>query len=840
MSSKTKIGASSAMEISNGVRPSLKKKKTKTFTGCATCRLRKIKCDLGKPFCERCKRSGLVCAGYTIQLCWFRPIQFDKYGYQIRFGDDDEENVQKGFQRRNVEFVKYEREYQTYEEMDRDLGMLHSPNYALIEDQQTWFQGPFGVFEGLKNIPNDLMNKRKKIKRGKYAKQRMEIVQVNLNERRQKSTPSDTRNTSNHSTPMSYDSFANGNAANGTIDQGHKNDDNLFSNDRFNHEWLSNELRFDALLSATAVSASIDQNKLFTDLLYPIPSNVNGSSGHENPGVINGLALPYDETDGGLQFSAYEREVFNVLRPQAHMAEQEETRANSDTTIRTPDEIIIETAESKMPEDAIKIIETPVLTPELRASLNIPTNGIQVTSLTRFLLDYYFNHVADLMTVVMFPRNPWKTIYFPRAVLALGDLAARGKSSKSRMSLLNALLAVVCFNLQSKYEKGSTEMKFFLDLGIQFRTQATAFLKKMLQSGINASKMQDERYKDVIVAMLSMNTIDVVWGTMADCQYHLSLCGEFIAQRMAIRPQLSNKAKSLHRIYSFLRLIQDSTSFQNLENINEEQKNKYLDMLEHSNANRTCKGEFQEVIYPDDGTIGIVFVKSDTAVTRYEPNFINCNISTTEKGTKLLLTEAMYGITNSLILFFSEAVKLLKLKLYLEKNGDPKDNLRFKNVCTTFEKRLIEWQPEWILKDDEGNFFTDFHEGLHHQIHSMHNALIVYYFTLIRELGDIFLQKHCTDCISHLESLLELSKDKNVKIHSMFFQGFIAGCSATDTRLQSRFREWAVKFVKLSGIGSYWGARQIMFEVWRRRKNAEPNDNWLSVHRDWEMNVMLS
>ena len=51
-------------------------RRSKTFTGCFTCRSRKIKCDLTKPQCEKCTRAGLICAGYDIKLRWSDPIQY--------------------------------------------------------------------------------------------------------------------------------------------------------------------------------------------------------------------------------------------------------------------------------------------------------------------------------------------------------------------------------------------------------------------------------------------------------------------------------------------------------------------------------------------------------------------------------------------------------------------------------------------------------------------------------------------------------------------------------------------------------------------------------------------
>ncbi|KAF9891862.1 hypothetical protein FE257_003347 [Aspergillus nanangensis] len=46
------------------------KPRTKTFTGCWTCRKRHVKCDEQRPECLRCRRSGRLCQGYSVRLEW--------------------------------------------------------------------------------------------------------------------------------------------------------------------------------------------------------------------------------------------------------------------------------------------------------------------------------------------------------------------------------------------------------------------------------------------------------------------------------------------------------------------------------------------------------------------------------------------------------------------------------------------------------------------------------------------------------------------------------------------------------------------------------------------------
>ncbi|KAJ5384091.1 Protein of unknown function DUF3468 [Penicillium concentricum] len=48
------------------------KPRTKTFTGCWTCRDRRVKCDEEYPYCQRCQQHGWTCKGYDLRLGWSR------------------------------------------------------------------------------------------------------------------------------------------------------------------------------------------------------------------------------------------------------------------------------------------------------------------------------------------------------------------------------------------------------------------------------------------------------------------------------------------------------------------------------------------------------------------------------------------------------------------------------------------------------------------------------------------------------------------------------------------------------------------------------------------------
>ncbi|KAF5228686.1 hypothetical protein FAUST_10916 [Fusarium austroamericanum] len=70
---------------------SAKIERTRTFTGCRTCRSRHAKCDEAQPKCGTCQRLGLICGGYGAKLFWIaddavRPeLQQSHRGSEYRY-----------------------------------------------------------------------------------------------------------------------------------------------------------------------------------------------------------------------------------------------------------------------------------------------------------------------------------------------------------------------------------------------------------------------------------------------------------------------------------------------------------------------------------------------------------------------------------------------------------------------------------------------------------------------------------------------------------------------------------------------------------------------------------
>ncbi|ODV83425.1 hypothetical protein CANARDRAFT_181313, partial [[Candida] arabinofermentans NRRL YB-2248] len=871
-------------------------KRTKSFTGCYTCRRRKIACDLQRPSCKKCQKSGFVCEGYEVKLRWSQPILFDIYGYQLRSRPNQETEY---CQRRSIDFVKYPKsqQYELYDEMDTHLSKLHNQHIPKLSDTPRML-GPFGVFRGSKDRRSAMKRKNK---------QNVEPIKE-IKDKRE---------------PKKLDS---------TISSG--------------NEWLSIELIDAALLTASALNGDTHFLDMFRpDPLYPI----NGSG--SNLGITQGGTISNDNdafaygnlgnnNNNKSQFwgGQYSQNQQQQQQQQPSMNRSKTSQqplqridppipahldnttgqspsipldSESDTSkfSRTDKEISNNTINihagngARMPKTIMEIKETTPLPRSLAIDkFGIPITSLQVHPTTRYLLNYYIEDVADMMTVIPLPKNPWKFIYFPRAIMAVGELASLGKTSNAKNCLLNALLAVSAFNLQSKFTRGSDEMKYYVDLGIQLRQQATNFLNKCLEEDI-----LQQKYKDVLVAVLSMVTIDVVWGTMSACKIHLDHCEKIIEKKMKVKKKLSNKAVILHRIFSSLKLLQDSTS---LENISEEDiflnENNYRHFIIGSvasspaanfstpasisgaanptsalNSPSVTKGVYNEKI-TDNGKVRIEYIVNSEEINPADrtvqgssvanngiPSFIDITRtsfkpSKNKMEDKIVSSDAIYGLPNSLILMFSEIVHLVRFKKHHDDHNMTLPNF-YDELSNQLEFKLLGWRLEWnlTLDDDAGstpgststpsaaansnsntkkqNFISARYEGIYHHVMSFYHALIIYFYRFVEDVNPMYLQERVEKVLHHLneiQNIVENNKDTSYII-PLFWQGFIAGSEAMTLFLQNGFNLWG-QHIAQTGIGTYWNARQIMLEIWRRKNHNAKRSSWVDVLHDWKTNVMLT
>lgn len=127
----------------------------------------------------------------------------------------------------------------------------------------------------------------------------------------------------------------------------------------------------------------------------------------------------------------------------------------------------------------------------------------------KMLLDHYRNHMVTFFTPARVEaKSPWEAIYIPSLLSTVGEIGLTGDSSNAKVSLLFAVFAISAFSLDGRSPAEGNEGQDWSALGELYRDRATRRLKRSL-SDLSLSQGKKEKYKDILMALLSMVTICV-------------------------------------------------------------------------------------------------------------------------------------------------------------------------------------------------------------------------------------------------------------------------------------------------------------------------------------------
>lgn len=131
---------------------------------------------------------------------------------------------------------------------------------------------------------------------------------------------------------------------------------------------------------------------------------------------------------------------------------------------------------------------------------NIPTQS-------HYLLEHYKSLVTKTFSPIHKRKSPWSVLHLPRAMLALAEISIFRTTQHAHTSLFYSVLAVSAFNMDNLHRRHSDGATYWKSIGDGFRCAAQASLQSTCE--VEASGKTQSKYKDVLMAILSMVTISV-------------------------------------------------------------------------------------------------------------------------------------------------------------------------------------------------------------------------------------------------------------------------------------------------------------------------------------------
>ncbi|KAH7162109.1 fungal-specific transcription factor domain-containing protein [Dactylonectria estremocensis] len=448
-----------------------------------------------------------------------------------------------------------------------------------------------------------------------------------------------------------------------------------------------------------------------------------------------------------------------------------------------------------------------------------------VATHSNFLLQHYKSQMGKIFSPLRVRKPPWSILHFPRALSALSELKIFNKMNHAPTSLLYAVLAVSAFNWDNIYREESNSTTYWRNVGKGFWHGAKKELQWTCETELAGEK--SSKYKDILMAILTMVTITVVTGQQEEGRSFLLNAELFISLRGAPKVIKSKKVKLLHTIYLFLRVIEEST---------------YM-YPPDKQALVNPSLPLDKMMFPSLRTHGLCLGRDLDEWCGMDFEFgLFGELGTNSTTTSSALFKEIYGFSLQVLSQISRSTFLAN-EIAMLRNRDPTCSMttELERRCSQLEDELCGWVNQKDSIDSEaeniGVFITR-PTAMQRLTAAFHYATIIFFYRRVRQLNPLLLQPYVEKTIANLEGFEQEQINLSQVNCGIVWPGFIAGAEALDSDLQARFDVRLRNCAKLSGMWNFDFAADFLQDLWKlRREKSNFNMTWmdLAIHRQQAM-----
>ncbi|KAK6464164.1 fungal-specific transcription factor domain-containing protein [Scheffersomyces coipomensis] len=846
-------------------------RKSRTFNGCWTCRSRKVKCDLGKPKCDRCKKAGLDCAGYNIILGWSSPLTVSKTDNSLITLANEDENPDS-FQRRNVELVRYPKSmtYTTYKALSRELDRLDE---YVFQNRYKIRVGPFGVYKvnliGNKEdeeIMESIPLKRKQSSTSMVSSRPSSSIGDSVDSR---GKISNVRSDLSRSDRLQTTS---------SIRRYNINKESIFS--KTNNTWVHYELLDYAKLTILGIKGSSyefnEQNMLH--ILYPnFFPNIDSDDWLVDSNYIKNKLYHYDPSQRQLVIKSLFQVLFRGLNSKLFSFNRVYWSDNYFDTLIIPyiNNIVCQFIcyDFTKWDKTFDLRENPDFTPvEFKQNIkyaivnliigilafkkSLEVGGNVINDDNSYYVDEYLKLSIELrklsIGIINFhldeydndddedeenddnkPKN--ESLEYENLLLLGLILQIELDNRFSIYENFDLIFAIGDNIIKDKFKhtKLSNMTKFLV---IIFKISYMIYESTQSINDDNYSiAMGDEKlnYRDLNEAYDLVREKDVGDDDDDDDDEDDDEEDEDEGKKgIQIKPTIQNLIISTSDSNS-----NDNTSTSNASNY----MPTYTPMSFTISFNKRKLGGYDEAERSDMMMTNNDSIKSTNS--NYKVNGRRRDSLITIPSTKVNFytnidnnsIHLMYGIPKSLLDIFHEIIHLTNHKnIFNKRKVFPRN---FPKICADIEDKLINWDISkvWQLNTDDNKL----HKAIWLNVVSFQQAIIVYFYRLIKHARN---KPSVIKSISYLEELVELIQNHNVEVKPLFWPLLICGSELDhdDIKLQRKVIAMWQDYDCYSNTVqyNYWRSKQILYEVWKRKEIGE-EIGFMDMIREWDVKLCL-
>ncbi|CAN9241716.1 unnamed protein product [Alternaria alternata] len=499
-------------------------------------------------------------------------------------------------------------------------------------------------------------------------------------------------------------------------------------------------------------------------------------------------------------------------------------------------------------------------------------NGAEVLEDAKVLLKHFRDVViSQFAPLPMHSKSPWEILNWSNAVHTLADITFLQSSNVKHANLAN-LFAIIGCSAHTITKTQNYPGVLSYQRGTQILDYASRHAKSHMQESLKSETAGPgkSKYKDQLMALFSLVALATLSGNSADARCYIIDAERLLRLRGLAKRDVSRKARLLHHVYTWLRIVGEST-FMLHDLTSAGFQEKIERMIQKSTAvSSVSSASEQNAVLADEHPQLDDFLRVEThgpdsdlhmgTSKDQEAGLRDIHLSDPREWPKTLYMD-IYGIPEDWLSLVSQTTRVANIIDFLEQTTEqmPRaftDSLQRKTtrlehmICSFSAKHSVFETP---VPSDSNNEITPNHSiSSRAMLRAMGSALVIFFYRRIRNVHPFILQSHVNDVITALRDFDIAQGPTNMMSLGTPWPAFIAGCEALPTSSRDWLMGWMEKGASRSACNGFTASQKVMREVWEQRDVAGAIQNpesgisnrgkvysWVDVLREGKFWLML-
>ncbi|KAJ5502304.1 transcriptional regulator family: Fungal Specific TF [Penicillium fimorum] len=452
--------------------------------------------------------------------------------------------------------------------------------------------------------------------------------------------------------------------------------------------------------------------------------------------------------------------------------------------------------------------------------------------------------IPHIMAIPCRQKSPWRILNVPAAVVTYGDstFLRTERVSQAKLANLYGLLACSAIHLVLNPSTISTKSpEYWWKVANHAYLQAKDHMQTSLHSetkGLNKAK-----YKDQLMAVCILIQYTIMSGQQQHARCFMIDAERLLRLRGLSKTRISKKARLLHHVYTWLRIVGESTFVLHEENLSPPSF-EALGCRFKSQCTSSSKEMGNTEPNPRlDDFLRLETQNSDSDLNIDEPKDQTSGLHDIHlqdsRSYPETLYKQIYGIPETWLSLVSQTTRLANVleTFRIAREAGQTANLEAWETLQRRSTRLENMICSFSLgRTRAGVLELHADSKPHgHMVEALNAALVIFFYKRIRQTHPAALQGHVDSVIAALQACSATLTPDAPTGPGTAWPLFIAGCEAMSTARREAITGMLDKASSVCGLAAFGTARNIITEVWRKQdehmtaNRGESMPSWVDV-----------